>query len=109
MTEAEKLSSEVIAKAGENPNTFSGTNLGIGGLDDMLQQIKRRVWAPASVPPITLKQLAMQSVRGLLLRGAPGCCKTLIGRTIGKMLSPARPMTVMSGPEIVEKHVGSIK
>lgn len=107
ITEAEKLASELIAKAGAKPNTFSGTNLGIGGLDDILQQIKRRVWVPLSVPPIILKQLGIQPVRGLLLYGAPGCGKTLIGRTIGKILSPTRPITVISGPEIMEKYIGS--
>ena len=60
-----------------------------------------------SVPPIMLKQLGTQPARGLLLCDAPGRGKTLIGRTIGKILSPARHVTVTSGPEIMEKHVGS--
>jgi len=36
-----------------------------------------------------------------------GCGKTLIARTIGKILSPARPVTVVSGPELMDKFVGS--
>ncbi len=37
--------SEIIAKAGAG-TAFEGQNLGIGGLDDVLSQIKRRIWVP---------------------------------------------------------------
>jgi hypothetical protein len=37
--------SEIIAKAGAG-KAFEGQNLGIGGLDDVLNQIKRRIWVP---------------------------------------------------------------
>ena len=46
-------------------------------------------------------------VRGLLLYGKPGCGKTLLARTLGGILSPLRPVTVVSGPEIMDKFVGS--
>lgn len=46
-------------------------------------------------------------VRGVLLYGKPGCGKTLIARQLGQLLSPLRPITVVSGPEIMDKFVGS--
>jgi hypothetical protein len=33
--------------------------------------------------------------------------KTLIARKIGQIFSPARPITVVAGPEIMDKFVGS--
>jgi AAA+ superfamily predicted ATPase len=51
--------------------------------------------------------LGIHPVRGLLLYGKPGCGKTLLARTLGKILSPIRPITVVSGPEILDKFVGS--
>ena len=41
------------------------------------------------------------------LYGLPGCGKTLLARSLGKILSPARPITVISGPEVMDKFVGS--
>ena len=37
--------SEIVAKAGAG-KAFEGQSLGIGGLDDVLGQIKRRIWVP---------------------------------------------------------------
>lgn len=45
--------------------------------------------------------------RGLLLYGLPGNGKTLIARKIGQLLSPLRPITIVAGPEIMDKFVGS--
>jgi len=46
-------------------------------------------------------------VRGLLLHGPPGCGKSLLARTLGRILSPARPLTLVSGPEVMERFVGA--
>ena len=35
------------------------------------------------------------------------CGKTLLARKLGSMLSPLRPITLVSGPEIMDKYVGS--
>ena len=100
--------SEYIAQAGIGiGNNFDGTLLGVGGLDDVLQQIKRRVWIPLAAPPILLSQLGIQPVRGVLLYGQSGNGKTLLAQTIGRILSPLRPITIVSGPEIMDKFVGS--
>lgn len=81
--------SEQIARAGAL-SAFSGENLGIGGLDDVLSQIKRRVWTPLAAPPQLLNELGIAPVRGLLLYGKPGCGKTLLARQLGQILSPLR-------------------
>lgn len=106
MALAEAKSSEIVAKAGSG-SAFEGSTLGIGGLDEVLAQVKRRVWVPLAAPPSLLKELGINPVRGLLLYGMPGCGKTLLARSLGKILSPARPITVVSGPEIMDKFVGS--
>lgn len=62
---------------------------------------------PLAAPPSLLQELGTHPVRGLLLYGQPGCGKTLLARSLGKILSPARPVTVISGPEIMDRFVGS--
>lgn len=104
LLDAQLRTSELVAKSGSN---FEGEMMGIGGLDDVLAQVKRRIWIPLAAPPVLLKELGISPVRGLLLYGKPGCGKTLIARTIGQILSPSRPVTVVSGPELMDKFVGS--
>eukprot|EP00545_Synedropsis_sp_CCMP1620_P011395 CAMPEP_0119023372 /NCGR_PEP_ID=MMETSP1176-20130426/29840_1 /TAXON_ID=265551 /ORGANISM="Synedropsis recta cf, Strain CCMP1620" /LENGTH=621 /DNA_ID=CAMNT_0006978445 /DNA_START=51 /DNA_END=1916 /DNA_ORIENTATION=+ len=104
MLDAQLRTSELVAKSGAN---FEGEMMGIGGLDDVLAQVKRRIWVPLAAPPVLLQELGISPVRGLLLYGKPGCGKTLIARTIGQILSPGRPVTVVSGPELMDKFVGS--
>jgi hypothetical protein len=103
---ASAKSSELIARAGSG-DAFLGSVLGVGGLDDVLSRIRRRVWIPLAAPPSLLSQLGIRPVRGLLLYGDPGCGKTLLARKLGDILSPARPITIVSGPEIMDKFVGS--
>lgn len=103
---ASAKASELVARAGSG-TAFRGSTLGIGGLDDVLSQIQRRVWIPLAAPPTLLAELGIQPVRGLLLWGSPGCGKTLLARKLGSILSPARPITIVSGPEIMDKFVGS--
>ena len=65
LEEAEIRTSEIVAQAGAG-SAFQGKTLGIGGLDDVLSQIKRRVWTPLAAPPSLLKELGINPVRGLL-------------------------------------------
>jgi SpoVK/Ycf46/Vps4 family AAA+-type ATPase len=99
--------SEIVAKAGGG-KAFEGETLGIGGLDDVLAQVKRRVWIPLAAPPQLLEELGINPVRGLLLYGLPGCGKSLLARKLGQLLSPMRPITLVSGPEILDKFVGCV-
>lgn len=97
--------SELVARSGAQ-STFDGESLGIGGLDDVLAQVKRRIWTPLASPPRLLRELGITPVRGLLLYGRPGCGKSLLARRLGQILSPLRPITIVSGPEIMDKFVG---
>lgn len=99
--------SEIIAKAG-GESAFCGEAMGIGGLDDVLAQVRRRVWVPLAAPPNLLRELGIAPVRGLLLYGAPGNGKSLLARKLGQILSPMRPITVVSGPEILDRFVGYV-
>ena len=42
--------SKVLSQAGSGL-AFEGQTLGVGGLDDVLVQIKRRIWTPLAAPP----------------------------------------------------------
>ncbi|KAL7575275.1 hypothetical protein ACA910_001800 [Epithemia clementina (nom. ined.)] len=97
---------ELVAQAGA-ATSFHGESLGIGGLDNVLAEVRRRVWTPLAAPPRLLQELGICPVRGLLLYGKPGNGKTLLARKLGQILSPLRPVTVVSGPEIMDKFVGS--
>ena len=68
---ASAKASELVARAGSG-TAFQGSTLGVGGLDDVLSQIQRRVWIPLAAPPSLLSELGIQPVRGLLLYGSPG-------------------------------------
>lgn len=85
----------------------STTSQHIAGLDDILHTLQRRVGTPLAAPPELLHQLGVQPVRGVLLYGPPGCGKTLVARTVGELLSPMRPVTMVAGPELMDKYVGS--
>ena len=98
--------SNIIAQTGA-ASSFDGQTLGIGGLDDVLSEVRRRVWIPLAAPPQLLRELGIQPVRGILLYGKPGCGKTLLARRLGQILSPMRPYTLVSGPEVLDKFVGS--
>ena len=104
--EAADKVAELVARAGA-ASSFKGESLGIGGLDDVLAEVKRRVWTPLAAPPRLLDELGICPVRGLLLYGKPGNGKTLLARKLGQILSPLRPVTVVSGPEVMDKFVGS--
>ena len=97
---------DIIASAGLGKG-FDGGNLGVGGLDHVLEEIKTRIWTPLAAPPKLLQDLGIQPTRGLLLYGGPGCGKTLLASKLGSILSPFRPITVVNGPEVLDKFVGS--
>jgi len=87
-----------------NPD-FDFGKLGIGGLGNEFNQIFRRAFASRVFPSHIVKQLGINHVRGMLLFGPPGCGKTLIARTIGKILN-AREPKIVNGPEVLDKYVG---
>merc|ERR1719506_3135878 len=80
---------------------FTSDYLGLGGVNPILAEIKRRVWIPLCAPTSLLGDLGVTPVRGMLLHGPPGCGKTAIARGVSAILSPNRPVTVVAGPEIM--------
>ena len=77
----------------------------VGGLNDALDEIVRRVLASRLYPPALMRPLGVQPVRGMLLYGPPGCGKTLLAREIAGAMG-AREPKIVNGPEMMSKYVG---
>jgi ATP-dependent 26S proteasome regulatory subunit len=78
----------------------------IGGLDEVLEEIVRRVLKSRSLPPKILSSLGISHTRGLLLWGMPGTGKTLIARELAAALGKKTRVRIVNGPELMEKYVG---
>ena len=79
--------------------------LDVGGLDEQIAILYRRVFASRRMPPKMVKELEIQHVRGILLYGPPGCGKTLLARQLGKLLG-CTTTTIVNGPELLNMYVG---
>jgi vesicle-fusing ATPase len=84
---------------------LKGLDSKIGGLNDELKTIVRRVLLSRQVEPKVLKSLGLSHVRGLLLYGPPGCGKTLIARELASLLNARKPK-IVNGPELLNKYLG---
>ena len=78
----------------------------VGGLDEVLESIRRRIWVPLCAPRSLLDELGGEPVKGLLLHGPPGCGKSYLAARLANGLS-RRPPTIVSGPEVMDKYIGS--
>ena len=78
---------------------------GVGGQTDKLNEIIRRTFLSRAMTDDEINKLGIKHVRGILLHGPPGCGKTLIAKTIGKMLNCATT-TMISGTELLSKWMG---
>ena len=79
--------------------------MGIGGMDDMLNNVFQRAFASRMLPPEAVDKLNLQHTKGMLLHGPPGTGKTLCARQIGYLLG-ARTPTLINGPEVFSSLVG---
>ena len=84
--------------------TWNMKSSGIGGLEDVAEQLFRRAFASRQNPEAA-KKLGIKHVKGVLLHGPPGCGKTSIARTMVQLLEGVPPK-IVSGPEIFDKYVG---
>eukprot|EP00730_Choanoeca_flexa_P007178 TRINITY_DN12292_c0_g1_i24.p1 TRINITY_DN12292_c0_g1~~TRINITY_DN12292_c0_g1_i24.p1 ORF type:complete len:291 (+),score=58.22 TRINITY_DN12292_c0_g1_i24:873-1745(+) len=79
--------------------------LGVGGLDKEVKEIYRRVFQSRSLPSADLAALGISHTKGILLYGPPGSGKTLIAKTVGKLLGTER-VTLINTPSIMQKYLG---
>jgi transitional endoplasmic reticulum ATPase len=75
----------------------------IGGLDKEMQRVREMVELPLRHPSL-FKRLGIDPPKGVLLRGPPGCGKTLLARAVANE-SEAHFISI-NGPEVMSKFYG---
>lgn len=90
-------------KSEQIKNTPNVTFGDIGGIDDIVQQVREVIELPILAPEI-FEHYHLEPHKGILLYGPPGCGKTLIAKAIANEVN-AHFITV-NGPEILNKYIG---
>lgn len=75
----------------------------IGGLDEEIQKVREMVELPLRHPEL-FRRLGIDPPKGVLLRGPPGCGKTLLAKAVANE-SEAHFISI-NGPEIMSKFYG---
>ncbi|MFW9998994.1 MAG: CDC48 family AAA ATPase [Candidatus Hodarchaeota archaeon] len=75
----------------------------VGGLDKEIQRVREMVELPLRHPSL-FKRLGIDPPKGVLLRGPPGCGKTLLARAVANE-SEAHFISI-NGPEVMSKFYG---
>lgn len=75
----------------------------IGGIDEIVQQVREVIELPMVAPAI-FSHYHIKPHKGILLYGPPGCGKTLIAKAIANEIN-AHFISV-NGPEILNKYIG---
>jgi len=78
----------------------------VGGLGATLDEIRRRILLPLSLPKAVAAELGAEPPRGMVFHGPPGCGKSMLAGRLSALLS-ARPPTIVNGPEVLERFVGA--
>jgi ATP-dependent 26S proteasome regulatory subunit len=103
--EVAESETELKAESGSPKKGMMGLEFErVGGLDDQLSAIARRVLASRANPQAA-RRLGIGHVRGILLSGPPGCGKTLLARELSRLLNAREPQ-IVNGPEILDKYIG---
>ncbi|MEH2351375.1 MAG: AAA family ATPase [Nostoc sp.] len=76
---------------------------GVGGLGDVLKEIRELVEIPLKRPDL-LAKLGLEPPRGVLLVGPPGTGKTLTARVLAEELE--LNYIAINGPEVMSKYYG---
>ena len=75
----------------------------IGGIDEIVQQIRETIELPLIVPGI-FEHYHIKPHSGILLYGPPGCGKTLIAKAMANEIDAH--FIIVNGPEILNKFMG---
>ncbi|MEM4486735.1 MAG: CDC48 family AAA ATPase [Zestosphaera sp.] len=75
----------------------------IGGLEDVKQELREVIEWPLKNPE-SYERLGVESPRGILLYGPPGCGKTLLAKAVAT--ESGANFIAIKGPEILSKWVG---
>ncbi len=75
----------------------------VGGLDREIQRVREMVELPLRHPSL-FKRLGIDPPKGVLLRGPPGCGKTLVAKAVANE-SEANFISI-NGPEVMSKFYG---
>lgn len=82
---------------------FSGSLQAVGGLSEVLQELRELVEIPLKRSAL-LTKLGLEPTRGVLLVGPPGTGKTLTARALAEEL--AVNYIAIAGPEVIGKYYG---
>lgn len=94
---------ESSADTSNNKDVPTTTFDDIGGIDNIVQQVREVIELPLIAPHL-FEHYHIKPHKGVLLYGPPGCGKTLIAKAVANEIN-AHFITV-NGPEILNKYVG---
>ncbi|AYV86903.1 MAG: hypothetical protein Sylvanvirus13_10 [Sylvanvirus sp.] len=97
--------SEILQKIVQSQGSFNYEDLGVGGLNEIMNHIFIRVLEPRRFSFEVRTLLGIRLPRGLVLHGAPGNGKTLIARQLAQKVLKVEPQLV-NGPELLSKWWG---
>ena len=75
----------------------------IGGIDDIVQQVREIIELPLVAPSI-FRHYHIKPHKGILLYGPPGCGKTMIAKAVANEIDAH--FIAVNGPEILNKYLG---
>lgn len=75
----------------------------IGGLTDIIKQVREMIELPLKYPEI-FEKIGVEAPKGVLLHGPPGTGKTLIAKAVANETNAN--FFTLSGPEIMSKYYG---
>jgi vesicle-fusing ATPase len=86
--------------------TNNWKKLGIGGYQETIQAILKRLLFPRALSPEMAKKLNVSPPNGALFYGPPGTGKTFIATVIGKHFFDKDHVDIINGPELFNPLVG---